>query len=125
MAHGIHYRNGWPNWSRPIRQWLEVLVLHLVSLKVRIYLSIVLQLIVSSSSNVSAIVFTYLLCPETKGRTLEEVDYLFVGRALAGLQSSSVGDLERVEKRMYEDAVRHGSVSSLEHKAMMDYKELY
>ncbi|KAH7382676.1 MFS transporter [Phaeosphaeria sp. MPI-PUGE-AT-0046c] len=38
------------------------------------------------SGNVLAVVFVFLLCPETGGRTLEEVDFLFVGRGWAGLR---------------------------------------
>jgi len=36
--------------------------------------------------NVLAVVFVFLLCPETGGRTLEDVDYLFVGGGLTGLR---------------------------------------
>lgn len=39
------------------------------------------------SGNVIAIIFVGLLCPETGGRTLEEVDSLFVGGGLTGLRS--------------------------------------
>lgn len=38
------------------------------------------------SGNVIAIIFVYLLCPETGGKTLEQVDYLFVQKGLAGLR---------------------------------------
>lgn len=37
------------------------------------------------SGNLTAVVFVFLLCPETGGKTLEEVDALFSGRAFAGL----------------------------------------
>ena len=36
--------------------------------------------------NVVAIVFVFLLCPETGGKTLEQVDYLFVRPGFAGLR---------------------------------------
>ena len=45
---------------------------------------------------------------------MEDVDYLFVDRALAGLRSDSVGDVERVENRLYDRAMRQGSAGSLE-----------
>ncbi|KAK3057097.1 hypothetical protein LTR09_002135 [Extremus antarcticus] len=38
------------------------------------------------SCNVIAIVFVYLLCPETGGKTLEQVDYLFIDTRFAGLR---------------------------------------
>lgn len=38
------------------------------------------------TGNVLAVVFVFLLCPETGGRTLEEVDFLFIGRGFAGLR---------------------------------------
>ncbi|KAF2727734.1 hypothetical protein EJ04DRAFT_557195 [Polyplosphaeria fusca] len=45
------------------------------------------------SGNVVAIVFVFLLCPETGGKTLEQVDYLFVNKGFAGLQRNfDVGD---------------------------------
>ncbi|KAK4915782.1 hypothetical protein LTR49_016151 [Elasticomyces elasticus] len=40
------------------------------------------------SGNVVAIVFVFLLCPETGGKTLEQVDYLFVRPGFAGLRSN-------------------------------------
>ena len=38
------------------------------------------------SGNVVAVIFVYLLCPETGGKTLEQVDYLFVRKGFAGLR---------------------------------------
>lgn len=38
------------------------------------------------SGNVVAVIFVFLLCPETGGKTLEQVDYLFVDRGFAGLR---------------------------------------
>ncbi|KAF7192842.1 Sugar transporter STL1 [Pseudocercospora fuligena] len=38
------------------------------------------------SGNVVAIIFVFLLCPETGGKTLEQVDYLFVRSGFAGLR---------------------------------------
>ena len=35
-----------------------------------------------------AIIFVFLLCPETGGKTLEQVDYLFIDRGLAGLRKN-------------------------------------
>lgn len=37
------------------------------------------------AGNICAVVFVWLLCPETSGKTLEQVDYLFIGKGLAGL----------------------------------------
>lgn len=41
------------------------------------------------SGNVVAIIFVFFLCPETGGKTLEQVDYLFVDKGLAGLRRDS------------------------------------
>lgn len=38
------------------------------------------------SGNVVAVIFVYLLCPETGGKTLEQVDFLFTKGALAHLK---------------------------------------
>lgn len=38
------------------------------------------------SGNVIAVIFVFLLCPETGGKTIEQVDYLFVQKGLAGLR---------------------------------------
>jgi hypothetical protein len=40
------------------------------------------------SGNVIAIIFVFLLCPETGGKTLEQVDYLFIEKGLAGLRKN-------------------------------------
>jgi len=40
------------------------------------------------SANVVAIVFVYLLCPETGGKSLEQIDYLFVRKGFAGLRKT-------------------------------------
>ena len=73
------------------------------------------ELMQHRSGNVSAIIFTYLMCPETQGKTLEQVDYLFVDRALAGLRRNSVTDLETIESRMANNAhLRRKSVGSTE-----------
>lgn len=40
------------------------------------------------SGNVIAIIFVFLLCPETGGKTLEQVDYLFIERGFAGLRKN-------------------------------------
>lgn len=40
------------------------------------------------SGNVIAIIFVFLLCPETGGKTLEQVDYLFVREGFAGLRKT-------------------------------------
>ena len=32
--------------------------------------------------------FVFLLCPETGGKTLEQVDYLFIQKGFAGLRKS-------------------------------------
>ncbi|KAF2794575.1 MFS transporter [Melanomma pulvis-pyrius CBS 109.77] len=40
--------------------------------------------------NVVAVIFVFLLCPETGGKTLEQVDYLFVGSGFAGLRKNFV-----------------------------------
>jgi hypothetical protein len=42
---------------------------------------------------VIGIIFVFLLCPETGGKTLEQVDFLFVEKGFAGLrQNFDVGD---------------------------------
>ncbi|KAF2242351.1 MFS transporter [Trematosphaeria pertusa] len=38
------------------------------------------------SGNVVAVLFVFLLCPETGGKTLEQVDFLFVDKGFAGLR---------------------------------------
>jgi MFS family permease len=38
------------------------------------------------AGNVIAVIFVFLLCPETGGKTLEQVDYLFVDKGFAGLR---------------------------------------
>ncbi|KAK3707109.1 hypothetical protein LTR37_012278 [Vermiconidia calcicola] len=40
------------------------------------------------SGNVIAIIFVFLLCPETGGKTLEQVDYLFIDKGFAGLRKN-------------------------------------
>lgn len=40
------------------------------------------------SGNIVAVIFVFLLCPETGGKTLEQVDYLFIDRGLAGLRKN-------------------------------------
>jgi hypothetical protein len=40
------------------------------------------------SGNVIAIIFVFLLCPETGGKTLEQVDYLFIEKGFAGLRKN-------------------------------------
>lgn len=40
------------------------------------------------SGNVIAVIFVFLLCPETGGKTLEQVDYLFIERGFAGLRKN-------------------------------------
>lgn len=45
------------------------------------------------SGNVIGIIFVFLLCPETGGKTLEQVDFLFVEKGFAGLRRNfDVGD---------------------------------
>lgn len=51
------------------------------------------------SGNVIAIIFVFLLCPETGGKTLEHVDYLFVRGGFAGMRK----DFDVTEEDM-EDA---------------------
>lgn len=51
------------------------------------------------SGNVVAVIFVFLLCPETGGKTLEHVDYLFVRGGFAGLRK----DFEVTQEDM-EDA---------------------
>ncbi|KAF2105821.1 MFS transporter [Lophiotrema nucula] len=38
------------------------------------------------AGNIIAVIFVFLLCPETGGKTLEQVDYLFVNKGFAGLR---------------------------------------
>ena len=40
------------------------------------------------SGNIVAIIFVFLLCPETGGKTLEQVDYLFIDKGFAGLRKN-------------------------------------
>lgn len=44
------------------------------------------------SGNLVAIVFVFLLCPETGGKTLEQVDYLFSASAFAIKMNKMVDD---------------------------------
>lgn len=58
------------------------------------------------SGNIVAVVFVFFLCPETGGRTLEQVDYLFSEAGfVAGLQK--VNDVEQtwVETKTAQDPV--------------------
>ncbi|KUJ12466.1 MFS transporter [Mollisia scopiformis] len=45
------------------------------------------------SGNIVAVVFVFFLCPETGGKTLEQVDFLFTNQKLA-FKSLDVGDVE-------------------------------
>ncbi|KAF2636797.1 MFS transporter [Massarina eburnea CBS 473.64] len=58
------------------------------------------------SGNVVAAVFVFLLCPETGGRTLEEVDYLFVGGGLTGLRKEFHGPEQEVGEKEKEVEMR-------------------
>lgn len=49
------------------------------------------------SGNLVAIVFVLLLCPETGGKTLEQVDYLFIHNGFAGLRKNFDVSPEDVE----------------------------
>tara|TARA_R110002003_G_scaffold193_10_gene14991 strand:+ start:209 stop:688 length:480 start_codon:yes stop_codon:yes gene_type:complete len=49
------------------------------------------------SGNVIAVLFVFLLCPETGGRTLEDVDFLFIGTGFAGLRKDFVSNHEGFE----------------------------
>jgi MFS family permease len=52
------------------------------------------------AGNIVAVLFVFLLCPETGGKTLEQVDDLFVGRGFDGLRKHYVtGDEQRWEKK--------------------------
>jgi MFS family permease len=45
------------------------------------------------AGDVLAVIFVFLLCPETGSRTLEELDFLFVGKGFAGLMKDfDMGD---------------------------------
>jgi hypothetical protein len=44
------------------------------------------------SGNVVGALFVFLLCPETGGKTLEQVDYLFDGKGFAGLRKADDTD---------------------------------
>ena len=62
------------------------------------------------SGNVVAVIFVYLLCPETGGKTLEQVDYLFVRKGLPGLRK----DFDVTEEDM-EDAFESKKNVDVEH----------
>ncbi|KAK4569393.1 hypothetical protein LTR86_003156 [Recurvomyces mirabilis] len=62
------------------------------------------------SGNVVAVIFVYLLCPETGGKTLEQVDYLFVRKGLPGLRK----DFDVTEEDM-EDAFESKKKVDVEH----------
>ncbi|KAJ4363028.1 hypothetical protein N0V83_010146 [Neocucurbitaria cava] len=49
------------------------------------------------AGNVVAVLFVFLLCPETGGKTLEQVDFLFVNKGFAGLQRDFDVQVEGVE----------------------------
>ena len=40
------------------------------------------------SGNIVAVIFVILLCPETGGKKLEQVDYLFIEKGFAGLRKN-------------------------------------
>ncbi|ETN41003.1 uncharacterized protein HMPREF1541_02935 [Cyphellophora europaea CBS 101466] len=52
------------------------------------------------AGNICAVVFVYFLCPETAGRTLEQIDYLFIDSGLPGLRRNSLADIEEAERKM-------------------------
>jgi len=60
------------------------------------------------SGNIVAVVFVFFLCPETGGKTLEQVDFLFTKGALA-FKTLDIDDLEGngPEKR-------HGDAAEIE-----------
>lgn len=43
---------------------------------------------ISVAGNVIAVIFVFLLCPETGNKTLEQVDFLFVRQGFAGLRKN-------------------------------------
>ena len=49
------------------------------------------------SGNVVAVIFVFFLCPETGNRTLEQVDYLFTQRALAGLRKDFAVETDEMD----------------------------
>jgi MFS family permease len=49
------------------------------------------------AGNVIAVVFVFLLCPETGGKTLEQVDYLFVDKGFAGLRRNFDVDVQGLD----------------------------
>ena len=50
------------------------------------------------SGNVVAVIFVFLLCPETGGKTLEQVDFLFVDKGFAGLRKNFNVDAEMMSR---------------------------
>lgn len=67
------------------------------------------------SGNVIAIAFVFLLCPETGGKSLEQVDYLFVRQGFAGLRKDfdvtdeDVEDAFESRGKTMEERIEHAS----------------
>lgn len=49
------------------------------------------------AGNVIGVLFVFLLCPNTSGKTLEQVDYLFVEKGFAGLRKNFDVQLQDLE----------------------------
>lgn len=49
------------------------------------------------AGNVIAVFFVFLLCPETGGKTLEQVDYLFVNKGFGGLRRNFDVDIQNLD----------------------------
>jgi MFS family permease len=64
------------------------------------------------AGNVIAVLFVFLLCPETGGRTLEQVDYLFVQKGFAGLRRNF--DINVDESRDWDEADKQNDVERSE-----------
>jgi len=62
------------------------------------------------SGNVVAIIFVFLLCPETGGKTLEQVDYLFVREGFAGLRKTFEVTEEDMEYARTDEVKEHAVI---------------
>jgi hypothetical protein len=63
------------------------------------------------SGNVVAVIFAFLLCPETGGKTLEQVDYLFIDKGFAGLRKNFDVTSEDMEGHHQGDSELHAEKS--------------
>lgn len=65
--------------------------------------------------------FVFLLCPETAGKTLEQIDYLFIDRELAGLRKNF--DINETDAEQGVQHTHKNSVETLNEEATTEHRE--